>query len=1194
MLRLEKMEVNGFKSFGDRTEIRFPTGITAIVGPNGCGKSNIGDAINWVLGEQSAKMLRGHSMADVIFSGSKVRKPLGMAEVSLVFSGAEALPQADQGRIVVTRRLFRSGESEYRLNGSRARLKDIQEMLRQARVGARTYATIEQGKIDQVLNAKPRERRALIEDAAGIAGYKHKRRLAELKLEATHANLLRVNDIVTEVQRQINSLKRQAAKARRYRRLRDELRRIELIRFARQAREMESVLERQRQEERSAVDAEAEATARLGRLEASLIERRESLEQANRSLREASEQLHRLDIEIDREEGQTRSCRERIDEATDRAGGQESEARELYARHQEMLHTVRVQREALEACQDELERISREHSRQQEALAQAEQSQQQLGEEVEGLRARQFEEMTRLADLRNRARSTEEALQRSAHRRSRWEAEQTEALAERSGIEAEARDLAREVEEHRRQVAERRIESDREEVGLVASRERNAADLEALSEARERQQSALSRQATLEDVETRFAGVSDGVKSLLVAGEAAGIRMRGVVADYVEASREVEGAAEGYLHALLPTVILDDETDAHRAVEHLRAQGAGRTWLICKTQPAGALAVGTPANGREQPPREILEDRRVLGRLRDKLKLKSSANGVVADRIGDAVLVKSLEAALELHRRYPAADYLTPSGETVYASGVIATGGRTNGDQGLLAHKRRMEEARAEALAAAADAARHLDAVTEGREDVQRREHETKERREQLEQAERHAMELQLREHRVTEERERADRRSEILHHEAEALGVETVALEDELGQLRGRAGRAEEEQRELTRTLEECGARVESNTVKLKGLGTEVTELRASQAASRERLESAEAEVRRMDEAATELETRVERIRGHAAAALALVESTTELLSRTERELLEHLGQRKHEAAALAEIEREIVGLQEALARDESDESSMKAVVESLRERTREAEVARTRAEADRAHLDDLCRQELGMEVSEAVGREAEGVGGDVDFEALEAEVMEIKGKIERLGPVNMTAIDEFSDLEERHTFLTSQREDLQRSMESLRESIRRINRESRQRFTEAFEEIRKSYQEIFQMLFSGGRADLRLDEEEDALEAGIDILAQPPGKRLTGVHLLSGGEKALSAIALLFAIFRYQTSPFCLLDEVDAALDDANVGRFARMVAEYAKNTQFIVITHNKLSMEVADLLYGVTMEEPGISKLIALELE
>jgi chromosome segregation protein len=452
MLRLDKMEVNGFKSFGDRTVVRFPSGITGIVGPNGCGKSNIGDAINWVLGEQSAKTLRGQSMADVIFSGSKGRKPLGMAEVSLVFTGAEALPQADQGRIVVTRRLFRSGESEYRLNGARTRLKDIQEMLRQARVGARTYATIEQGKIDQVLNAKPIERRALIEDAAGIAGYKHKRRLAELKLDATHANLLRVNDIVTEVQRQINSLKRQAAKARRYRRLRDELRRIELVRFARQAREMESELQRLRQEECSAVDAEAAATARLGRLEASLIEQREALEQANHSLREASEQLHRLDIEIDREEGQIRACRERIEEATARAGGQEAEAKELFARQQEMLEKVGVQREALQACQDELERISGEHARQQQTLAHTEQSQEKLGQEIEGLRARQFEEMTGLAELRNRARSTEEGLARATHRRSQSEAEQAEARVERSRIEAEALDLTRDAEEFRRQV----------------------------------------------------------------------------------------------------------------------------------------------------------------------------------------------------------------------------------------------------------------------------------------------------------------------------------------------------------------------------------------------------------------------------------------------------------------------------------------------------------------------------------------------------------------------------------------------------------------------------------------------------------------------------------------------------------------------------------------------------------------------
>ncbi len=447
MLRLQKLELSGFKSFGDRTEIQFRDGITAIVGPNGCGKSNIGDAINWVLGEQSAKMLRGQSMADVIFSGSKGRKPLGMAEVSLCFEGAEALEEAEQGRVVVTRRLFRSGESEYRLNGARTRLKDIQQLLRQARVGARTYATIEQGKIDQVLNAKPRERRALIEDAAGVSGYKHKRRLAELKLEATDANLLRVNDIVVEVQRQINSLKRQAAKARRYRRLREELRSRELLRFARRAGQMDRALAQLRGDEGAARDAEAGATARLARLDAGLAEQRQALELANRSLRETAESLHQLDIEIDREEGQIRGCRERIDEATSRAERQRVEAEGLEARHRELAQTAAGQDLTLETCRLELERLTTELAGEQRAVSEADASQAELGTEIAELRERQFAAMARSTELRNRARSAVETVERIQERGVRLEQERDEARDDLTRLESVGRELGREAAE---------------------------------------------------------------------------------------------------------------------------------------------------------------------------------------------------------------------------------------------------------------------------------------------------------------------------------------------------------------------------------------------------------------------------------------------------------------------------------------------------------------------------------------------------------------------------------------------------------------------------------------------------------------------------------------------------------------------------------------------------------------------------
>ena len=642
MLRLERMEISGFKSFGDRTEVRFPIGITAVVGPNGCGKSNIGDALNWALGEQSPKLLRGKQMADVIFAGSRARKPLGMAEVSLHLAGTEGLKHEDQGRIVVTRRLFRSGESDYLINGKRARLRDIQELLNEARVGARTYATIEQGRIDQILNAKPKDRRMLIEDAAGVSNYKHKRRLTELKLEGTQANLLRVNDIVVEVERQIRSLKRQASKARRYRKLRDELREKERVRFGLRATELNADLERVRRAETEARDAEAEAAAALGRLEVELNEERELLERVGESYRVAADRMHRLELEIDREEARIRGCKERIAESDGVVERRTADSENLSRRHADEESQRRALHERVERDRAELERARSEFHGRKEILERAERELASLREEIERLRRRQFESMNHAADLRNRRRNTEEAAERTRVQRERLEAEQAGASEHVSRLRGESDDLAGRLEAERARAGQLREELTSAEQRLRESREQLARDSEELGRAREAEKSAAARLHTLEDVSTRFAGVSDGVRTLLGDGAASGVRTLGVVADYVAARSDVESVAEDYLRTFLPTVIVEDDGDVQRAAQLLRTAGAGRTSLISRAHPAGRPAVGTPGNGHGELPAELIADSRVRGKLRDRLTLSTASNGVLGDRVGDALLVLSL------------------------------------------------------------------------------------------------------------------------------------------------------------------------------------------------------------------------------------------------------------------------------------------------------------------------------------------------------------------------------------------------------------------------------------------------------------------------------------------------------------------------------------------------------------------------
>jgi chromosome segregation protein len=703
MLKIEKMQIAGFKSFSESTEVVFPDGITAVVGPNGCGKSNIGDAINWVLGEQSAKMLRGSSMQDVIFNGSEARKPQGMAEVSLILAGRAEANGGERKEVKITRRLFRDGESDYLLNGAKSRLRDIQDVLREERVGAQTYATIEQGRIDQILNAKPKDRRLIIEEAAGIAGFKHKRRLAELKLEATHANLLRVNDIVIEVARQIGSLKRQAAKARRYGRLRDELRARESVRFGAKARRLDSELTQLRETEAAARTVEAESSARLATLEAAIAAERAALENAARIAREETDALHQIEIEIDRGEARAASCRERIAEAAEADVKLQEDIAALTLRHTASGEEATARERELAAEESGWSVAAALLEERRLGVAACQQAREEHREKVERLRQGLFDSMSRVAEQRNRARSIEEHAARLTAQRERLEREQEAAQLEHRRVSEEAVGLGERAQSQQRSVAELREEVERTEQELSEARSRQALSLDHLAAAREAETSSSSSLRTLEDVATRFSGVSDGVRLLLTSGAGAGVRTSGVVADFVEASREVEAAAEAYLQGVLPAVVVEDDADAGRAAGLIRAEGAGRTLFLSKSRSRGLPAANSVADGSGALPEPLRQDARVIGRLKDRLRFRAD-DGFVGACIGNAVLVDSLQSALALHGIHPSFDYLTQTGEVVYASGMIAAGGRAASDLGLLAHNRKIVEAQAAFTTAASRA----------------------------------------------------------------------------------------------------------------------------------------------------------------------------------------------------------------------------------------------------------------------------------------------------------------------------------------------------------------------------------------------------------------------------------------------------------------------------------------------------------
>jgi chromosome segregation protein len=1207
MIKLERVEIIGFKSFSDRTEVKLPSGITAVVGPNGCGKSNIGDAINWVLGEQSPKMMRGKSMSDVIFSGSAGRKPNGMAEVTLIMSrhgesvmsngsnGSSEVAPAEDGRIHITRRLFRSGESGYLINGKKARLKDIQEILRDNRVGAKTYATIEQGRIEQILNAKPKERRLIIEEAAGVAGFKHKRRLTEMKLEATDANLLRVQDIIREVTRQINSIKRQASKARRYQKVREELRVHLRLRYAARMQAMDASLVQLRSTENRCRALEVEAAGALAGREAALAEEREALERRDEAYRELSVEVHQLDRDLDRAEREIEGAAEKISEAETSIQRLEEEERRLHerlgartARRQEQesvfsdnARDLEDRRSRLGKRQQELQLLLRELTEHRAAL--------------DEMRTGQLRETHAGAEERNRLESARHAARQNQAQRERLEAQRASSLDDHSKLSTEATRLLAERESHGASLEsmEQQCRSLGEHCG--EAREAHQRAVRELAGAREESRSATARLHTLEDVSNRFGGKTDGTRTLLSRAKEEDIHTRGVVADFIEVEPEIERAAEIYLRDLLPAVILEDMSDAASAASVLEREGSAATRMLCRSLPATSRAVGLDPEqlDRELPP-TLRADPRIRGRFRDRLKLDVRANGALKHRIGDALLVVDLEGALDLHREYPKFDYITPKGEIVYASGVIVAGGGSGASDGVLDHTRKIHEARGRLEECEA---RMKQTVTE--EDQRQLAHAELERswresRELLEMARRRKVEVDLRAQRSEEDRERSAKQAAALEQELTTLNADCEQLIAEEQSAAASLSERESILADIEEQMRIAEGAVERVAGKAETANETLGSIREDLAARTQRQEALGHELARLAESLRETRRRLEDVCLEAEAARGRRSENLERKTRAETAIGELTVRRDERARAALAMEQEIRERRLSVQEQEKSLSRDRSELGNLREASRVAEIDRTRSEADRAHLEEIALEELGVPLEEAIR--------DVDPEALvtaeadtlDVQIEDLKGKIDRLGPVNILAIDEYSELEERQQFLAEQKDDLEKSIASLKETIRKMNRNSRDKFVEAFEAIRANYQEIYRSLFNGGRADLRLEEGEDMLEAGIEIFSQPPGKRLGSVQLLSGGEKAMSAIALLFAIFRYQPSPFCLLDEVDAPLDDVNVGRFTRMLRDYARNTQFILITHNKVSMESADLLYGVTMEEPGVSKLMSMQLQ
>ena len=1201
-MKLERVDISGFKSFGEKAELAFHEGVTAVVGPNGCGKSNIADAIGWVLGEQSAKSLRGQKMEDLIFNGSESRPPLSLAEVNLRVSNV-IVPgrsqngdksDAPKGEVLVTRRLNRAGDSEYLLDGVVSRLRDVQELFMGTGVGSKAYAIIEQGTIGLILSSKPTDRRMIIEEAAGITKYKSRRRSAELKLKAAQQNLFRVNDIVYEITRQMNSLKRQAGKARRYRRLRDARDRLEKVFSVKRAEHQERTLRHVRARLEAVSDEELRRSTSLTTVEGHLERTRLSQAELEVELTDARESVHQLELTIERLDQTIEGDQQQLVELDFRRDQLETEMNELEARRGPVIeHLESRQREEAELA-GELKGREQQTQKQQTLLKEANLSLSELESRIEERRSEIVHRISKIAALNNFLQGVLANADKVSAELLKLSEEVREADAERGRVEgsvAEVRSDLDSLKQNAETLLGERTELDEKAESV---RRRLEAIDERVSSDKDELAALTARLASLEELVSARAHFASGARLLLEKGNAHGVHTKGSIADAIEVEERFERAAEAFFDTALQRVRVESEDDVRKARDLLQGdEEATRSELLVES-----LATSSRVKPSDLPKlpslptlKDTLERLRSLGTsgliglLGDYIRWTSEP---LTSALPNAIVVENLEVALRCYRDEQAS-YVTLDGEVVSPRGVVGLG-PGGASEGLLQTRREIRE-----LEGTVSAKRErLETSTGKRGSLQEELNSLWARLEQVRDSH-HALDKKLvgLEHR----REQLDEESERLRRKHDVLASERARSESEKGSLAAKRTEMETvlEVEEGQKNVADTSLEAMRGELANRRAGVEELQVKAAEEASRlaalkERRDAIRVDVERLKEGIEELGTRLDTNVSEQQGLTDRKASLRDEIARAEDELKASVASRAAKETLTRALEDSVNELRDRVDVTENALKARRKELEDVRERRSAEEVVLAKEENDFRHLKEGFETSHDMTLEEAASilNPVELLRDDAE---TRDELDDLKEKIDAIGPVNPMADEEYRELETRHEFVTKQRQDLLDSIESTETAISRIDRTSRQRFKEAFEAINQEFAVTFRQLFGGGSAGLRLIDEQDALESGIDIIAQPPGKKLQNVLLLSGGEKAMTAIALLFAIFRYRPSPFCLLDEVDAPLDDANVGRFLAMVKELRDTTQFIVITHHRKTMEMADHLFGITMEEPGVSKLVSV---
>ncbi|HXK01783.1 MAG TPA: chromosome segregation protein SMC [Verrucomicrobiae bacterium] len=1202
MLKLKRVELQGFKSFCDKTELRFQgEGIAAIVGPNGCGKSNISDAISWVLGEQSAKSLRGTRMEDVIFAGTRDRKQLGMAYVTMTLVDPEVYnenvahkPQPIEpgqphrpAEVTITRRLYRSGESEYLIDGRLARLRDIQDLFMGTGLGPESYAIIEQGRIGQILSSKPQDRRSVIEEAAGVTKFKTRKRLAEAKLESAKQNLARVYDILEEVSRQVNSLKRQASKARRYNELKAELEARLRVVLSGKFRLLE------RDAAKTALDLN-QAAAELKSLSDQVTEREQDHErqqaacyEVEHQLTDARRQLADKQVEAERTRGRLESQVKEIGAIEQRIAQSEKDSQELTLRLEALDTEIAGHQKTVETLEAQ---IAESRARLMETNQQRESLQQKIREReraIESGRQVILRLLGEASTLKNQLAQIDEYLAGIERETARSNREEQVAAGEIERLDAARKQLSETVAQRQLELesvlGERRRTEDE-----LAERRRLAGELSREIDVVKTEVSRIrARKESLDQVLAHRTYTTESVKRLfasLETGKAEDLKPLGVLADYVEVDAQYEKPAEEFLHEELEYVVVESWQQAERGLDFVRAELDGRATFLIHPEPNG--------NGKFHLPEPAIgPETGISARLSDSLRLTNGFKDRAIDlmpRVSLCFLAEDRPAAQRLATAYPHLYFLLPDG--VCYHGHTVTGGNKTG-AGPLAMKRESRELAVKLQSRQAALDEMLARADALNQDIIGYEAELERLRglQQSREKDRVALDHEMR--KLGDDLARANSRLSVARLELERLRRDGEKSSEQRERNRAAVEEKERLRAQSEDALEAERAELEKLEIQAATIAEEHAAIRAELAGLEERHRGERTAMGRLEGQFRETTQRCNAI---APEIERLGEQRARLLA-DNIELDQKAAQLSEQITALEaqvnEMAAQDAAMRESLRAGEEDLKLLRTSVQETHEKRSQIEVELVRKQAELKYLDETSRKELNCAVEELSPADAPVPDADAIAEA-EQQANEVRNRIEGLGPVNAAAMEEFQEAQQRHDFLSAQRQDLIDSIRDTEKAIQEIDQVSRQKFAEAFEAINANFRVAFQTLFGGGTGEMRLTDQENLAESGIDIICSPPGKRLQNVLLLSGGEKALAAVALLMAIFRYQPSPFCVMDEVDAPLDEANIGRLTKLLAEMSQQTQFVVITHSKRTMEAAQALYGVTMQEPGVSRLVSVK--